>query len=171
MTRVGPMMTRVRPTVRGARAATVRRGSDMTARDAARDAEAAESRESDARGGDSERPGTPGRDADDAARDGIWNTAELHQRLMHLNVHSSTSSTSSRKSGDPSASGDGLQTTTSGSARGAGASSGTPTGVLPTKLTSKMTTKEVKFGAQSFDSLNQYILIKDLGRGSHSKVK
>lgn len=171
MKRVGPMMTRVRPTVRGARAATVRRGSDMTPRDAARDAEAAESRESDARGGDSERPGTPGRDDDDDARDGIWNTAELHQRLMHLNVHSSTSSTSSRKSGDPSASGDGLQTTTSGSASGAGASSGTPTGVLPTKLTSKMTTKEVKFGAQSFDSLNQYILIKDLGRGSHSKVK
>ena len=131
----------------------------MTARDAARDAEAAESRESDARGGDSERPGTPGRDDDDDARDGIWNTAELHQRLMHLNVHSSTSSTSSRKSGDPSASGDGLQTTTSGSASGAGASSGTPTGVLPTKLTSKMTTKEVKFGAQSFDSLNLYILI------------
>jgi len=120
MKRVGPMMTRVRPTVRGARAATVRRGSDMTARDAARDAEAAESRESDARGGDSERPGTPGRDDDDDARDGIWNTAELHQRLMHLNVHSSTSSTSSRKSGDPSASGDGLQTTTSGSASGAG---------------------------------------------------
>ena len=113
---------------RAARAATVcgaRRGDravvgpSMTARDAARDAFAAESRESDARGGDSERPGTPGRDDDDA-RDGIWNTAELHQRLMNLNVHSSTSSTSSRKSSDPSASGDGLQTTTSGSASGAG---------------------------------------------------
>ena len=43
-------------------------------------------------------------------------------------------------------------------------------GVLPTKHTSKMTTKEVKLGARSFDSLNEYILIKDLGRGSHSKV-
>ena len=56
---------------RAARAATVcgaRRGDravvgpSMTARDAARDAFAAESRESDARGGDSERPGTPGRE-------------------------------------------------------------------------------------------------------------
>ena len=59
MKRVGPVMTRVRPTVRGARAATVRRGSDMTARDAARDAEAAESRESDARGGIPNARGRP----------------------------------------------------------------------------------------------------------------
>ena len=96
------------------------------------------------------------------ADEGNWNTAELHRRLVDLNIHASTSGSSDRESRGT----DGGSTS-----EPSGTSSGTPTGVLPTKHTSKMTTKEVKLGARSFDSLNEYILIKDLGRGSHSKVK
>lgn len=96
------------------------------------------------------------------ADEGNWNTAELHRRLVDLNIHASTSGSSDRESRGM----DGGSTS-----EPSGTSSGTPTGVLPTKHTSKMTTKEVKLGARSFDSLNEYILIKDLGRGSHSKVK
>lgn len=104
------------------------------------------------------------------ADEGNWNTAELHQRLVDLNIHASTSGSSDRESQETDEGR--FQATDSGSmSEPSGTSSGTPTGVLPTKHTSKMTTKEVKLGTRSFDSLNEYILIKDLGRGSHSKVK
>lgn len=98
-----------------------------------------------------------------------WSTMEVHRRLVNLNINSSTSSgsTSERKS-----SSEGKTPTESGSASwGASAGSGTPTGVLQTRMTSKAKVGEVKVGKQRFDALNQYILIKDLGRGSHSKVQ
>lgn len=98
-----------------------------------------------------------------------WSTMEVHRRLVNLNINSSTSSgsTSERKS-----SSEGKTPTESGSSSwGASAGSGTPTGVLQTRMTSKAKVGEVKVGEQRFDALNQYILIKDLGRGSHSKVQ
>ncbi len=98
-----------------------------------------------------------------------WSTMEVHRRLVNLNINSSTSSgsTSERKS-----SSEGKTPTESGSSSwGASAGSGTPTGVLQTRITSKAKVGEVKVGEQRFDALNQYILIKDLGRGSHSKVQ
>jgi [calcium/calmodulin-dependent protein kinase] kinase len=98
-----------------------------------------------------------------------WSTMEVHRRLVNLNINSSTSSgsTSERKS-----SSEGKTPTESGSSSwGASAGSGTPTGVLQTRMTSKAKVGEVTVGQQRFDALNQYILIKDLGRGSHSKVQ
>ena len=104
--------------------------------------------------------------------DGEWNTAELHRKLKNLNVHNSTSSSDTPS--DPRSSKSGVGSTESGSTSERAGT--TPTGVLPSssggaKITSKMTTKEVQLGEKKFDSLNQYILIKDLGSGSHSKVK
>jgi len=121
---------------------------------------------------------SPGR-ADEDARwssvegdEGEWNTAELHRKLKNLNVHSSMSS-SDTPSGTRSYKSVMGSTESGSTSERAGT---TPTGVLPSssvepKITSKMTTKEVQFGEKTFDSLNQYILIKDLGSGSHSKVK
>ena len=134
--------------------------------------ERSSARETTTDGGESETDGDARAWSADEEEESRWNTTELHRRLRDLNVNNSRSS-SEESSGRSATSGP------DGSTDGGSASSGatsTPTGVLPhgsggAKMTSKMTTKEVTLGAQRFDSLNQYILIKDLGSGSHSKVK
>ncbi len=115
-------------------------------------------------------PGVP-RQGDGEENACIWDTEEVHRKLVQYNTISSGSGGSCS---DLTREVESYSMTNSATTSGASAS-----GVLPstmtrlssTKITSTMTTTRVQMGDQSFNQLNQYILIKDLGRGAHSKVK
>jgi len=104
----------------------------------------------------------------------VWDTGEVHRKLV---LYNTVSSHSAGSCSDLQRAAESYSMTNSATTSGASASA---SGVLPSptsnrissaKMTSTMTTTRVQMGDQSFSQLNQYILIKDLGRGAHSKVK